>query len=560
MSSDDTASTVNNNQDNEDTEESLESSDEGESEKGIPLKRISKGKEKRDVKNSDDEGSDEGSESSEEGQTDETSPRRGIDLVFRDIRYSVKSREGVKEKFQRLIHREPAPMKEIIKGISGRFERGRLYAIMGPSGAGKTTLLSILADRVKSGQGGSQLSGQILFNSFKKSQLPNGVRSAVAFVMQDDILLGNLTPREMLRFTAMLRLGRDVSHKEKYDKVEALLKSLVLVKCSDTRVGQPGVRRGISGGERKRTSIGMELITDPEMLFLDEPTTGLDSTMSLALVQILARLAHEQGKTIIATIHQPSSEIFYQFDDLFLLSEGNLVYGGPVKDSVSHFRRLGLPVPKYTNPSDHFMNVASPTWIDRLSWKKSINQDSDHSPSSSYENLHLTNMDDVQKLAKNREEYEKDLAAMIQGYESYFAETYPDEQAKIDKSRNSKKAKRKIKISSPISKLSAVPSKIQSTLPFQRHKTTDPEKAIFDRKEKPHFIWVQFFILFWRQFLQTSREPKSTFIPLVATTITAIVMGLIFLQHGWLRGSRDLPTLTKLRIPRSDIRETDGGC
>eukprot|EP01088_Endostelium_zonatum_P016156 TRINITY_DN4248_c0_g1_i3.p1 TRINITY_DN4248_c0_g1~~TRINITY_DN4248_c0_g1_i3.p1 ORF type:complete len:177 (-),score=44.93 TRINITY_DN4248_c0_g1_i3:38-568(-) len=139
MSSDDTASTVNNNQDNEDTEESLESSDEGESEKGIPLKRISKGKEKRDVKNSDDEGSDEGSESSEEGQTDETSPRRGIDLVFRDIRYSVKSREGVKEKFQRLIHREPAPMKEIIKGISGRFERGRLYAIMGPSGAATTT-------------------------------------------------------------------------------------------------------------------------------------------------------------------------------------------------------------------------------------------------------------------------------------------------------------------------------------------------------------------------------------------------------------------------------------
>lgn len=123
-------------------------------------------------------------------------------------------------------------------------------------------------------------------------------------------------------FTARLRLK--LSAKERKERVENLIKDLGLTKCADTRVGNQLIR-GLSGGERKRASIGVELITNPSLIFLDEPTTGLDSTTALNVLELLKALA-DNGRNVVSTIHQPSSEIFNQFDNLMLMVRGNIIY------------------------------------------------------------------------------------------------------------------------------------------------------------------------------------------------------------------------------------------
>ena len=113
----------------------------------------------------------------------------------------------------------------------------------------------------------------------------------------------------------------------------------------------------VSGGERKRVNIGSELLTDPSIILLDEPTSGLDSTSAVALMRILESLAREEGKTIITSIHQPSSAVFFGFEKLMLLADGNVVYFGTPKDSLEHVKRLGLECPAGYNAADHHMDL-----------------------------------------------------------------------------------------------------------------------------------------------------------------------------------------------------------
>jgi len=167
-----------------------------------------------------------------------------------------------------------------------------------------------------------------------------------------------LTAKELLTYAAHLRLPRTMSRKAKKERVEWIIQRLGLTRCQNTRVGVPGVTRGVSGGERRRVSIGLELLTNPTILFLDEPTSGLDSTTAETVVDILKDLAAE-GRTIICTIHQPSSEIFQRFDDLFLLANGSLTYSGPVDKLPKFFKRQGFPCPKFSNPADHVMRLMS---------------------------------------------------------------------------------------------------------------------------------------------------------------------------------------------------------
>jgi len=188
-------------------------------------------------------------------------------------------------------------------------------------------------------------------------------RKYSAYVMQEDTLLGNLTPKELITYAALLRLPRAMPRKQKHARVEWTLKKLGLERCQKTRVGTPGEKRGISGGERRRVSIGLELITNPNILFLDEPTSGmssstyysttlaetmkittkykigLDSTTAEQIVQILKDLASE-GRTIVCTIHQPSSTTFQMFDDLFLLANGDLTYSGPISEVPKWFKKM----------------------------------------------------------------------------------------------------------------------------------------------------------------------------------------------------------------------------
>mmetsp|Transcript_2225 Transcript_2225/g.2167 ORF Transcript_2225/g.2167 Transcript_2225/m.2167 type:complete len:217 (+) Transcript_2225:258-908(+) len=194
-------------------------------------------------------------------------------------------------------------MKEILHNVSGYAKPKEMIALMGPSGSGKTSLLNVLAQRFGLSPG-STLYGETRVNNKVISQSDFGKFGA--FVQQDDILIETMTPVEAFIFAGRLRTTLDQHNLMR--KITNLLERLGLTHCQATRIGSERLK-GLSGGERKRTSIGYELITDPRLLLLDEPTSGLDSTTALKIMKMMKKEA-AMGMTIIATIHQPSSAIF----------------------------------------------------------------------------------------------------------------------------------------------------------------------------------------------------------------------------------------------------------
>ncbi|KAE9462215.1 hypothetical protein C3L33_05882, partial [Rhododendron williamsianum] len=236
--------------------------------------------------------------------------------------------------------------RRLLSGLTGYAEPGRIMAIMGPSGSGKSTLLDCLAGRLSRNV---VMTGNILLNG-KKRRLGYGV---VAYVTQDDILLGTLTVRETITYSAYLRLPSTMSKEEVHDIVEGTIMEMGLEECSDRLIGNWHLR-GVSGGEKKRVSIALEILTRPNLLFLDEPTSGLDSASAFFVIQTLRNVARD-GRTVVSSIHQPSSEVFALFDDLFLLSGGESIYFGEAKRAVQFFAEAGFPCPSRRNPSDHFL-------------------------------------------------------------------------------------------------------------------------------------------------------------------------------------------------------------
>ena len=168
--------------------------------------------------------------------------------------------------------------------------------------------------------------------------------------------MATLTPYEAFIFVANLKIKGSKENKVK--RVEDLLSELKLDDCKNTMIGD-NFMKGISGGERKRTSIGVELITDPRVLFLDEPTTGLDSFTAWVIITNLKNLAKTKNMTVIFTIHQPSSDIFRLFDRLLLMLEGRVIYQGYVKYVIDYFASINFQCPIHSNPADYFMSLIS---------------------------------------------------------------------------------------------------------------------------------------------------------------------------------------------------------
>ena len=200
-----------------------------------------------------------------------------------------------------------------------------------------------------------ETTGEILLNGNTMTKRDS---SNFGYVRQDDHHFGYLTVKEIMYISAWLRLPPSVSSAEKHARVETILHDLGLWKCRDTRIGSSMIK-GISGGERKRLSVGVELITDPGVLFLDEPTSGLDSTMSLTLFRRLSKIRELLQRPIITTLHQPSAKMFATFDLLLLLSEGSTVYFGPAEEAIGYFSGLGLHPPAVCNPADFFLDLCS---------------------------------------------------------------------------------------------------------------------------------------------------------------------------------------------------------
>uniref|UniRef100_A0A3Q4ASF2 ABC transporter domain-containing protein n=1 Tax=Mola mola TaxID=94237 RepID=A0A3Q4ASF2_MOLML len=264
----------------------------------------------------------------------------GSTVSFHDIHYKVQLKGGF------LCQRKTNP-KEILVDLNGIMRPG-LNAILGPTGSGKSSFLDILAAR----KDPSGLSGEVLVD---RAPQPPNFKCLSGYVVQEDVVMGTLTVRENLRFSAALRLPNSVPQSEKEARVNHLIKELGLTKVADSKVGTQ-MTRGISGGERKRTNIGMELIIDPSVLFLDEPTTGLDASTANSVLLLLKRMA-SHGRTIIMSIHQPRYSIYRLFDTLTLLVSGKMVYHGPAPNALDYFANIGYLCEPHNNPADFFLDV-----------------------------------------------------------------------------------------------------------------------------------------------------------------------------------------------------------
>ncbi|XP_070561236.1 uncharacterized protein [Ptychodera flava] len=270
-------------------------------------------------------------------EADELLPFSGIELVFKNISLKI---DG----------------KQILKTVSGIAKPGQILALIGPSGSGKTTLLNILAGRNTDIESGSvTLNGQPLSKRLRRS---------ISYVLQDDIFFDNLSLFDTLKFAAMLCLPGSISKEEKLRKLDNVVDALDLRKCLDTLIGSTA-NKGLSGGEKKRANIGCELLTDPGLLLLDEPTTGLDSSIAFTLVSSLKQYAVKSNKTVIASIHQPSSQLFHLFDKVLLLQEGQTAYFGKVENMVGYFDSIGLPCTPHYNPADFVMEKMKGTEQER---------------------------------------------------------------------------------------------------------------------------------------------------------------------------------------------------
>ncbi|KAG8388975.1 hypothetical protein BUALT_Bualt02G0181100 [Buddleja alternifolia] len=370
------------------------------------------------------------------------------------------------------------PTKKLLRGLSGYAEPGRIMAIMGPSGSGKSTLLDALAGRLSRN---IVMTGNILLNG-KKRKLDYGL---IAYVTQEDVLLGTLTVRETITYSAHLRLPTSMTNEEIKDIVEGTIMEMGLQECADRQIGNWQLR-GISGGEKKRLSIALEILTRPRLLFLDEPTSGLDSAAAFFVIQSIKNLARD-GRTVISSIHQPSSEVFTLFDDLYLLSSGETVYFGEAKMAIKFFAEAGFPCPSRRNPSDHFLRC--------------INSDFD---------VVTATLKGSQRLRETHKKLDSLMDFATADIKSVLIEKYQH-------SEYGRKAKLRLR------ELSAIINKLMKLQHGHEIETIKGSQASW---------WKQLITLTQRSFLNMFRDVGYYWSRIVIYTIVAICVGTLFYDVG----------------------------
>ena len=246
----------------------------------------------------------------------------------------------------------------VVRNSSGSIDPGCMVAVLGPSGAGKTSLIEILAGRHKIGR----VSGTIraIKASLESDSDATSSRRAIGFVDQEDALPAFSTVREALQMSADLSLPDNVSRAEKRDIVDSIIHQLGLERVANKRIGDAN-RRGLSGGERRRVSIGCALVSRPRLLIADEPLSGLDAFSAARVISAFRELAtgaQVGGTTVIVTVHQPSSEIFHSFDQIMLMAQGAVIYHGSPADSLAWCERQGERCPAGHNVADHLLKIA----------------------------------------------------------------------------------------------------------------------------------------------------------------------------------------------------------
>jgi ABC-type multidrug transport system ATPase subunit len=248
-------------------------------------------------------------------------------MVMRDCGYTVTLKKG--------------KVKPLLTGVTANVEAGHVLAILGPSGAGKTTLLNMLTLEKKGGRptGILTLNGQALTLAMYKAHC--------AYVQQNDALWASLTAREHMDYAyALFQPGVDTAARSK--TIDEVLGILGLTDSQHVKAGNQFFR-GLSGGLKRRLSIGLALAKKPLVVCLDEPTTGVDSASAAMMMTFLKKIADEQTIAIVCTIHQPPAAVFHGFDDLIVLASGRTAYFGAADKMGEYFASFGHVPPPEVN-------------------------------------------------------------------------------------------------------------------------------------------------------------------------------------------------------------------
>ncbi|XP_070495021.1 ATP-binding cassette subfamily G member 4-like [Chironomus tepperi] len=309
-------------------------------------------------------------------------------IAFKDLKYTVKSKVPFIKQ----------GTKTILNRISGEFHSNELTAIIGLSGSGKSSLLDCL-----SGFRVNNISGTITYNDDTIST--SKIREVSSYFMQEQMLHIFLTVSESMNFAFNIKCQQKLSKEEKETRIVGILKKL------DISDRHNALIRDLSGGEKKRLQIAIELVDDPKILFLDECTTGLDIVSSTQCIKFLKDLTKE-GRMIIFTIHQPSATMLPMFDHIYALSAGNCIYQGTSENLLTFLDEIGLPCPLTYNPIDYLMEIAN-------------NEYGDHSQLLIEQSQNGSNLDYAKDNDKN---YTIDIFKKPSDYEdhsvSFFIQVY----------------------------------------------------------------------------------------------------------------------------------------
>lgn len=247
------------------------------------------------------------------------------------------------------VTKQKGQARVILDALSCVFYGGTLNAILGPSGCGKTTLMLAIGGRMSL----KDLKIFLSINGLEINPVLN--RFNVGFVPAHETLFATDTPREALNFVA--RLTRpELTDDQRQQKAREMIEALRLRGSQDTYMGS-AIIKGVSSGEKKRSSVGMELLPERQILFLDEPTTGLDAVTAYELVYLLRKIAVEKKVCVVAVIHQPSAKIWDLFDNVMFMAQGEIVYHGPVNSVTQYFASRGYTCPVAFTPADYIMLI-----------------------------------------------------------------------------------------------------------------------------------------------------------------------------------------------------------
>ncbi|KAG5465599.1 hypothetical protein CUR178_00306 [Leishmania enriettii] len=282
--------------------------------------------------------------------TSPASSQRNVVLTWEDVSYTISSAEEDSS-------------RTLVRHVSGYVQSGEMLAVLGPSGAGKTTLLDILAQRKRGDK--DNVTGKIMLNGAPIE--PSAFRRCSGYVQQEDLMHSYVTVEEAVRFSATLRTPQTVSAEALEIQVTRVLRLLGIDHVRHNCIGSAMVR-GISGGERKRCAVAAEMVTSPSLLFLDEPTTGLDTFTALHLLTLLRSLSRS-GVAVVFSIHQPRSRIYEVFDRVLLLNGvGEEAYFGPAADAIGFLAEIGLSPSSPINPADYLIDAVSILPAEEEAW------------------------------------------------------------------------------------------------------------------------------------------------------------------------------------------------